>query len=33
LDAEILAQAMQWSDTYDVDTVLASLFDASHIEA
>jgi hypothetical protein len=33
LTEELLAEAMQWSDTYDVDTVLASLFDASHIEA
>jgi hypothetical protein len=33
LTEELLTQAMEWSDTYDVDTVLSSLFDASHIEA
>ena len=33
LTPDLLAEAMEWSDTYDVDTVLASLFDATHVEA
>jgi hypothetical protein len=32
LTPQLLADAMLWSDTYGVDTILASLFDATHCE-
>ena len=33
LSDDLLEEAMHWTDTYDAATVLASLFDATHIEA